>query len=289
MTPAQTSHPANAMAAANAPSVPVDSVAADSVPADSVAPARFGLILTPKKSSYNTTLTPRPNTPPLPSESWVMLGMFILFAIVCLRIRSNRKYLRVLWRDLIEVRERHNAFDDTVKETSLLVLLNIFWCTCAGVLLFYTLRLAVPDIPEFSFALPALHKAPGKAIMLCIGIATAYNALMTGVYSLTGRIFSDAMHTSMWVKGFSAQQGLSTFLLFPLALLALCYPDNCKIILIIAIFPFIIGKFIFICKGFRIFFSNFTSILLFLYYLCSLEIVPLILTFVVSVALCSIL
>lgn len=274
-------------------SLPVDSVATDSLAADSIASARFGLILTPRDTAaYSLHPAPsslHPTLSSFPAESWVMLGMFILFAIVCLRIRSNRKYLRVLWRDLTEVRERHNAFDDTVKETSLLVLLNIFWCACAGVLLYYGLRIAVPDIPEFSFAIPALHQAPGKAIMLCIGMATAYNAFMTTAYSLIGRIFSDALHASMWVKGFSAQQGLSTFFLFPLALLALCYPDNCQFILIIALFPFIIGKFIFICKGFRIFFSNLTSILLFLYYLCSLEIVPLILTFVLSVALCSIL
>ncbi|MDE5870106.1 MAG: DUF4271 domain-containing protein, partial [Muribaculaceae bacterium] len=52
---------------------------------------------------------------------------------------------------------------------------------------------------------------------------------------------------------------------------------------------FILGKIMFIYKGFRIFFNQISSWMLFLYYLCSVEIVPLILTYFATLQLCSIL
>ncbi|MDE6338919.1 MAG: DUF4271 domain-containing protein [Muribaculaceae bacterium] len=47
-----------------------------------------------------------------------------------------------------------------------------------------------------------------------------------------------------------------------------------------------IGKIVFIYKGFRIFFQQLRSWLLFLCYLCSLEIVPLILAYLLAYQIC---
>ena len=91
----------------------------------------------------------------------------------------------------------------------------------------------------------------------------------------------------MWVNGYMATTGLSTLIFFPLSLLSIFYPSDAGIILIVALGGFIIAKLIFIWKGFRIFFKEITSWLLFLYYLCSLEIVPLILLFFSTYLLCG--
>lgn len=113
-----------------------------------------------------------------------------------------------------------------------------------------------------------------------------YVIFMLLAYEITGNVFSDRNMTRLWVKGASALMGLQVFLFFPFALLSLCYPEWNRIILILAGIVFIIGKIQFIYKGFRIFFNQISSWLLFLYYLCSLEIVPLILVYFGTVALC---
>ena len=91
----------------------------------------------------------------------------------------------------------------------------------------------------------------------------------------------------MWVRGAAATNGAEAFLLFPFALLALTQPEWNPGVLILAGIVFILGKFLFIFKGFRIFFNQFSSWLLFLYYLCSLEIIPLLLTYGLTLTLCS--
>ena len=77
-------------------------------------------------------------------------------------------------------------------------------------------------------------------------------------------------------------------MLFPLSLVALNYPKWDVPVLLIAAGVFVIGKIVFLYKGFRIFFTQISSWLLFLYYLCSLEIVPLILTYLGAVTLCTV-
>ncbi len=212
-------------------------------------------------------------------SSWILLGLLLMFVAVCLRVKSNIRYLQVLVKDLTEVRERHNAFDETVRETSLLVLLNIFWSCCAGVLLYALLHLwGVQGAGESMAAV----KSGELTMLLCMGVMLCYTVVMIAAYWVVGNVFSDALHARMWVKGFAAEQGLSVVLMFPLALGVLLYPESTEGLLIAAGITFVTGKLIFIVKGFRIFFTQIASWVLFLYYLCSLEIVPLILIYLLA-------
>jgi len=215
--------------------------------------------------------------------SWVLLVLSALFCAIALKFKNNVKFLSAVASDLYEVRERHNAFDDTVRETSFLILLNVMWVCCAGVLLWQTVALTAPlvGMPE------AAEISPGKGITVGIGMAALYMTLMNLAYLIVGNVFSDGAHTGMWIKGAAASQGFEVILLFPLALLTLCYEPWTLILLEIAAVAFILGKIIFIFKGFRIFFNQSSSWLLFLYYLCSLEIVPLILTYLATLRLCG--
>ncbi|MDE6446907.1 MAG: DUF4271 domain-containing protein [Muribaculaceae bacterium] len=122
---------------------------------------------------------------------------------------------------------------------------------------------------------------------ISIGVAIVWQLMMITLYAVVGRVFSDARHARMWVSGYLSVSGLSTLIFFPLALLAICYPGDRTSLLCVALGGFIIAKLIFIIKGFRIFFKEVTSWLLFLYYLCSLEIVPLVLLYVATLLLCA--
>ena len=207
--------------------------------------------------------------------SWILGGLLLLFVIIAIRFRNNSKYLGALLKNAIEVRERGNVFDDTVKESSFMVILNILWSFCAGLLL-YVAIVGRPDMPEAPYGM-------GMGVLLAIG----YELFMILSYWVVGTVFSDHLHTKMWIRGYLAATGLTILILFPAALMAICYPLMAATALWIGFIAFIIGKIVFIWKGFRIFFTQIDAWLLFLYYLCSLEIIPIILLYVSMVKICG--
>lgn len=216
--------------------------------------------------------------PAAPSDdmSWIYVGLAAIFCMVGFCMHNSPRYWQAVASDLTATRERANVFDETVRETTFLVLLNLMWVASAGVLLWTAVRWLNPGIPG--------NVAGGVGI--CMGMSLLYNSAMLLAYFVSGSVFTDGRHASMWVRGAAAAAALETVLLFPLALLALVRPEWAQILLLTAVCVFILGKIMFIFKGIRIFFNHSSSWLLFLYYLCSLEIVPLILTYVLTLQIC---
>lgn len=218
--------------------------------------------------------------------SAVVMVLLLLFLVAGIRFRKNSKFLALLMHEVGDTRERRNVFSDTVSETGFLWLLNGVWCLCAGVLVWYGLH-----APGITGSLPAAAGAgpeSGAAGMgLCAGIAGCYLLFMCAAYRMVGMVFSDAAHTKLWLRGFIGTNALESVGLFPLALIALCYPEASEILCIMAILVVLAGKLMFIWKGFRIFFDRIGTWVLFLYYLCSLEIVPVVLWFAATVYACG--
>lgn len=263
--------------------------AADSVAADSTGAARpvpgekkGGIILVNPASEFlgKETHLPRMHWS---SMSWIYLALALLFCVVAIKFKGNSRYMKALMSDLTSTRMRPNAFDDTVRETSLLFLLNIMWVACSGVFLWKAVTIFGP---VYAYGSSSVPDNPAVGIALCSAVSAVYLTIMTIAYWIIGNVFAERRQTQMWVKGAAAAYGLETFLLFPTALLTLTYPAWDRTLLAIAVSVFIFGKIVFLYKGFRIFFTQISSWLLFLYYLCSLEIVPLILTYVAAVAAC---
>ncbi|MBD5201128.1 MAG: DUF4271 domain-containing protein [Bacteroidales bacterium] len=236
-----------------------DSLAADSVAGDTIPSMVF---LNPAPLHSSTT-----HQPQLAINSWISLTLLLLLAAACIRFRGNPKFITNLFRELTDVRERENAFDDTVRETSFMTLLNIICAASIAVILYIT---ATPEAPDI------------RAALLCLCASSAYCLFMPPIYWSIGDIFSDRLHAGMWVRGFLASQALLGIGLFPVALVALFYPEAGSIILPLSFLLLLCAKILFISKGFRIFFTKYSSWVTFLYYLCSIEIVPLILTYSLS-------
>ena len=212
--------------------------------------------------------------------SWILSGLFIIFVIVCLRYRKNSRYFSILLHDIMEVKERHNAFDDTLRETSFLWLLNLLWCGSAGVLLYGMLY--PPDGGTLIGSIDVTR------MLICMGIATGFTLFQSLSYALVGNVFSNRARASVWFKGHLSTQGLEAILLFLVALVSLCVPGICATMLVVGGIVFIMAKILFIYKGFCIFFADFSYWVLFLYYLCSLEIVPIVLAYTGARSLCEI-
>ena len=237
----------------------------------------YGLVLTPEAPPAPAPLRSGGNE----GVSFILCGLFLLFLVIALRFRNNFKYVISMFKSLVEIRTRHNVFDDTVRETSLIVLLNLLWIACAGVVGFCVYNFLNPEISIRE------HRAVG--MLLGMAVTAVYSLFLWGAYGVVGWIFSDGEHSSLWVKGFFSSQALMAPLFFVTALTGICRPETSLNVGIVSAIVFIIAKIIFIWKGYRIFFNQFSSWVLFLCYLCSLEIVPLILCYRCAVLLGEIL
>lgn len=215
------------------------------------------------------------------TASWSMLLLFAIFFFACLRVKGNIKFAGAFFHDIFDVRERENMFDVTVRETSFILLTLLLSACSLGVLLhsgveLYGDSIEVPaDLPGIAVS----HGDPLLSMAICMGMSVAYISLMWVGYRLVGHVFSDELHTRIWLRGFTSSMAFGGLFFFPLALLTFYYQQYAQEIVIVGLIMLILVKFLFIVKGFRIFFTESSSWVVFLYYLCSLEIIPLSITF----------
>lgn len=253
------------------------SLAADSLSADSTAAQlHWGVILTPPPSP-----APRPEISDS-GLSWSILLLLAPCVILAVRMRTSPGFIRSLFKDLWAVRERTSIFDTTVRESTLMFFLCLETVIAGGILLSSAVSASAAAPPEWlSFIPPLLAQR-----VVCIIIMGGYMLFMWIAYHLVGRVFESAQQTRLWVRGFAASMALAGLIWAPCALLALAKPELDDTMVAIAAIAFILAKTAFVWKGFRIFFAKAASWILFLYYLCSLEAVPVIITLAAAIKWC---
>lgn len=209
--------------------------------------------------------------PPSPLRSPVVMGLMMLVAMaVVLSYRTGYKYLENFVRNMFSTRRRENLFDDhTVNETKILTALIGLSCVMQGFALMVGMSLAVPSLASGILRSPALSLGLGAAVVL------VYYLLQLLVYHVLGYVFTDSISTRLWIDGFKATQSLLGLLLLPVIGVMLLKPELSTPMLLVAAGLYICARLVFICKGFRIFYGNLSSIVYFILYLCAVEIVPL--------------
>lgn len=273
-------------------SLAIDSIATDSLglaadSVDMVVPGEEmqGLVIINPLSAYRQDTKPESSINSTQGMSWIYLAIAVLFCVIGIKLKGSIGYIKALFSDLTDTRVRHNVFDDTVKETSMIILLNAMWVICAGIVLWIGIRNQFFS-QEAGWSI-GISLTGAQCIGLCILCAAIYLIAMMVAYWAVGNVFSDRRHSVLWLKGAASSLGLETFLMLPIALVALNYEAWSGVLFVLGVIVFIVGKIIFIYQGFRIFFAQISSWLLFLCYLCSLEIIPVIFTYGAAVALCT--
>lgn len=224
--------------------------------------------------------TPRGHSLIHDTGSMALLLAALFFLVVS--YRTGYKYLEGLMHNMFSVRRRESLFEDyTVKETQILSALIALTCTFEGLLIYQGIMLWHPSLSD------RLQHAMSWHVLLFVGVAVVFYLLQLLFYNVLGYIFSDKESTRVWIDGFKASQSLLGLLLFPVVAISLTLPSLCEIMLISAIILYICTRIIFICKGFRIFYSNLLSLVYFILYLCGVEIVPLIAIYGVTIKLCN--
>ena len=172
-------------------------------------------------------------------------------------------------------RGRDNVFDDRpAGDTRVLILLVIQFVISAGILL-------AGGVSELSGAGHTLMTPTGVAKV--IGIMGAYYLFELVSYNIVGYTFAGTEGRREWLRGFNASQALLGVALTVPAALVLFYPATTLWMVIAGAFAWFLARVFFISKGFRIFYDKIGSLLYFILYLCTLEIIPLILVYYCSV------
>lgn len=187
--------------------------------------------------------------------------MMATIAVVAINGKGMAHAVRTYRNALVSVRRRNNAFDGSGRVSiPSAILLALVFVVFGGVALY--LGAGVPLWPGFSGAATAM------------GLMAAYYVFQLVAYSTVGYAFATNDGRRQWVDGFAASQAFAGLLLIVPALLLLCMPQWHLPLSLLAALVYVAARIVFICKGFRIFYHKLSSLLYFILYLCTLEIIP---------------
>ena len=200
------------------------------------------------------------------TNTGVLAMVVAVFVLVGLNMRHVRHLFRTVPQDLWSVRRRSNVFDDhTANEKRTVFMLLLMLWVFEGILLF----LGFGTVGERSTDMSVFH-----TVLALTALSGVFYLFSLGAVTLVGYVFTDKVNAGLWKRGLNASCGcLGVCLALP-ALVSLFYPLFTEVMLLVAVSMYVLSRLVFIVKGFRIFYINFPSLLYFILYLCTLEIIP---------------
>lgn len=217
----------------------------------------------------------RPVTPG--ADTGILAMVVMLMVLVGLNMRHVRRLFRAITQDLWSVRRRANAFDDhTAKETRTIVILLLQLCVFEGILLFLWLGGSGPATREVFLPVAKLS---------CLAMGFYLFELLA--CTTVGYVFTDRVNAVHWRRGLNASSVLLGISLTVPTLVSLFYPSVTTGMLWLAATLYVLSRIVYVAKGFRIFYNNFPSLLYFILYLCTLEIIPLIAIYISAMEICN--
>ena len=217
---------------------------------------------------------------PLTGNSGAMSMLLLCLLFVLVSYRSGYKYMQNMWHNIFSVKMR-DFEDHTLDETWILTALVLNACVAQGVFLYSAV----------AWSGDALFSRLNANVFLYCGILSVlclvFYLCQLVLYRMLGYVFGTAEQTQSVLNGFKAMVSLQGLLLLPEVMLMLTFPHITETMLIVGFATYLCARIVFIIKGFRIFYNNLLSSVYFILYLCSVEIVPVLLVWVISVYVCS--
>ncbi len=217
----------------------------------------------------------RPGTPG--TDTGILAMVVMLMVLVGLNTRHLKRLFSTIIQDLWSVRRRDNAFDDhTAKESRTILILILQLCVFEGILLYLWLGDNGPATRNVFLPVLALS-----------GLALGFYIFGFIACTTVGYVFTDRVNASQWRRGLNASSSFLGISLTVPTLVSLFYPALTTAMLWLAAAIYFATRMAYIIKGFRIFYNNFPSLLYFILYLCTLEIIPLIAIYFSAVEICN--
>lgn len=231
----------------------------------------------PPPPAWTLGLEPAPRPDAAASSDGLMSIIVILLIAVTLSFRHCRRLMPLMFKELLSVRNRARTFDThTAGETQLMVLFGAQLSVYLGIMLNVG--------ADYMSGRQVLANSFFTTAILIV-LAAAYYIFQLVAYDTVGYAFASPNGRRQWLRGFNASQALLGFALAIPALVTVFYPSAAPVTLILAALFYFLARIVFIAKGFRIFYHNFGSLLYFILYLCSLEIIPLIFIYNIAIRL----
>lgn len=194
-------------------------------------------------------------------DSWTLAVVLALLIALGFNAPHVERLFRTFFTEIWSVRQRNNIFGEHVtSETQALLLMLLLTSVMEGLII--------------STVWPAAALTPIAAFGTAVACTLAFNLFSVLACRLVGFVFTTAPLASQWRRGLYASQAmLGLALLLPALTLIVRNSVTFTPVVIAAAF-YIVARLLFIVKGFRIFYTNFYSLLYFILYLCTLEIIP---------------
>ena len=205
-------------------------------------------------------------------NSSVLSIIVIIFLFISIFFKECKKLLSRFILQMLNYRKHGSGFDEhTALETRLTILMVIQFLIYSGIVLSgATLIFSGKTdsyIGDFRF------------LINYIGILAVYYIFQLCAYATLGYTFADNNDTRQFLRSFNASQSMCGIALIIPSLMILFYPQELETLTLIGGIIYLLFRLVFISNGFSIFYRNIFSLVYFILYLCTLEIIPLIYVF----------
>lgn len=223
------------------------------------------LQMTVGRVPYTLGITPEPREQLPGYDSGVLCLIIGVFLLLAFNFRHYSTFLKNFSYDLWSVRRTDDTSGvRTFSETGIQMSVVLLACLCEGIIIN-----AAIGAGGYTLGFPTFPVIAGLSLT-----AVIYYLWQLAAYRIVGYVFTDKVTARQWLKGFNASQALLGIALTIPALLVLFNPEEAPVVVTVGAICYVLARLIFIFKGFRLFYDNFGSILYFILYLCTLEIVP---------------
>ena len=245
----------------------------DSIPSDTLEAFDSSTIVEPVDTAATVIVRPAWTDGLIPIERPKRTGndqgFVTVIVVLMLALTFSVKHIHRIWGTLIRrlwiTRSRQDFDHITMVERRTIGLMLIATVFLIGLIATAALSLYSPAMYTFTFT---------NTLTVCYWIA-GYFIFQYIVYYAIGYAFTSAEGCRLWLEGFTASMSMLGLMLILPGLVVVFYPAITTIAIAVSIALYVIARIMFVYKGFKIFFTNFGSILYFILYLCTLEIVPI--------------
>ena len=242
---------------------------------DTLAAFRATTLAATSTESWHDGLEPAPRANNAGSHTGLLAALAIIFIVIAYNFRHLARLVKIYTEDLVKVRHgRDNVFDERpATDFNILVLLIILFVVCGGILLSAAININIGGYDR---------PGPIEFVIQVTAIVAGYYLFQLLAYQTLGYTFTPTEGRREWIRGFFASQALLGIVLALPASLTIFYPHTMGWTILAGIICYFIARIFFILKGFRIFYDRISSLLYFILYLCTLEIIPLIWVYICS-------
>ena len=206
------------------------------------------------------------------TDDAIALTLLACFFLSSIALARGKKFLSQQVKDFVLHRERTSIFDSsTAADVRYLLVLVLQTCVLSG----------ITFLNYFHDTCPALMDHVSSLLLLGIyvGFCLAYFLLKWLLYMFLGWTFFDKNKTNIWLESYSALIYYVGFALFPFVLFLVYFDLSLTNLVIIGSIILIFTKILMFYKWIKLFFHQFSGLLLLILYFCALEIVPCLLLY----------